>query len=84
MSSKYGTLERTAAHTSSSRCPNGIDLAVVTDHPERMRQLPRGKRVGREALVNEAQCAHRIRIGQFLIEFRDLRREQQALINDRS
>ena len=32
-----------------------VDLAVVRDEAERVREVPRGERVGREALVREAQ-----------------------------
>ena len=61
-----------------------IDLAVVRDVAVRVRQLPGGKRVGAEALVHQAQRAHHFRVFQFGIEIGDLRRQQQALINDRA
>src|SRR5207247_6807328 len=47
-----------------------------------MRQLPARKRVGREALVNQAERAGNIGIGQLAIEILDLGREQKALVND--
>ena len=51
---------------------NRIDFAVVAEIAERMRQLPGGKSVGREALVHQAHGARRIRIQQFVVEFADL------------
>ncbi len=59
-----------------------VDLAVVRDVAIRMRALPTGKRIGREALVHQAQRADRIGIGKFAVEVRDLRGEQQAFVDD--
>ena len=61
---------------------HGVDFAVVGDVAERMRQLPGGKRVGREALVHQAERAGHVGVGQLVVEVRDLRREQQAFIDD--
>src|SRR5258708_26590563 len=61
-----------------------VDLAVMGDVAVRMRPLPTGKRIRREALVYEAQRADRVGIGEFTIEVRDLRREQQTFVNNRA
>ena len=61
-----------------------VDLAVVADVAVRMRQLPARKRVGGEALVHQTQRAHNFRVRQFLVEVRDLRRQQQAFVDDRA
>ena len=36
---------------------DGVDLAVVGDHPQRLRQLPARRRVGREARVDDREGA---------------------------
>src|ERR1019366_10192178 len=61
---------------------DGVDLAVMRDVAERMRQLPRGKRNGGKSLMDEAERAGDIGIRQFAVEIRDLRSEQQALVYD--
>ena len=60
-----------------------VDFTVVADVAVGMRQLPARKRVGREALVDQAQRAHHFGIGQFLVEIRDLRSQKQSLVNNR-
>jgi len=44
-----------------------VDLAVVRDHPERMREVPRGERVRRVTLVENRERAgeeRRLEIGE--------------------
>src|SRR5262249_33650520 len=60
-----------------------IDLAVMRDVAVRMRQLPTGESVGREALVNQTERAHGLGIGEVAVEICDLRRQQQAFVDDR-
>ena len=64
--------------------PDRIDFAIVGNVMERMRKLPGGKCVRREALVHQAKRAGHIRIGKLYVEFRNLRREQQTFVNDRA
>ncbi len=52
--------------------------------PERMGKLPGRECVRRETLVHKAESAHRIGIRKLPIKLRDLRSEQQSLINDRA
>ena len=61
---------------------NGVDFAVVRDVAIGVRELPAGKRVGGEALVNEAEGAGDERIGQFEVELLNLRSQHQALVDD--
>src|SRR5271170_1342340 len=58
---------------------NGVDLSVVTEIAVRMRELPGGKRVGRKTLMDQAERAHGVRIGQLVVELYDLGCEQQTL-----
>ena len=67
-------------HVSAQR----VDFAVVADVAVRVRQLPARKRVGRKALVHQAQRAGQFGIQQLLIEIGDLRREQQSLVDNRA
>ena len=55
---------------------------VVADVAVRVRQLPARKCVGGKALVNQAQPAGQFGIEQFLIKIRNLRREQQTLVDN--
>ena len=59
-----------------------VDLAVVAEVAERVRELPGGEGVGREALVHQAQRAHRVVIRELVVEVRDLRRQQQPFVDD--
>src|SRR5271155_219151 len=47
-----------------------------------MRTLPTRKCVRRKALVHQAQRAGDVGIGKLFVEIRDLRSEQQSLINN--
>ena len=59
-----------------------VDFAVVADVAIGMRELPARKRIGREALVHQAQRADHFGIEQLLVELGDLRRQQQAFVDD--
>ncbi len=61
-----------------------VDLAVVTHQPERVRQVPRWKRVGRKALVHHRQRGDHRRVAQIAVVLADLMREEHALIDDRA
>ncbi len=63
---------------------DGVDLAVVRHVAVRMRQLPTGKCVGRKSLMHQAQGARHQRIGQLVVELLNLRRQHQALVDDRA
>ena len=59
-----------------------VDFAVVRDVAIRMRALPTGKGVGGKALMHQTQRAGHVWIGKLAVEIRDLRGQQQALINN--
>ena len=61
---------------------HGVDLAVVTEIAIWMSELPGRKSVGGKPLVDQTERAHRVRIGQFVIELGDLRSEQQSFVDD--
>ena len=61
-----------------------VDLAVVAHEAERMRQVPGGKRVGREALVHHGERRHHGRVLQVAVILADLVREQHALVDNRA
>jgi hypothetical protein len=61
-----------------------IDLAVVRQHPERLRQFPGGEGIGAEALVHHGQGAHHAGVVQIEIEGAQLLCPQQALVHDRA
>uniref|UniRef100_A0A6J5ZYZ3 Unannotated protein n=1 Tax=freshwater metagenome TaxID=449393 RepID=A0A6J5ZYZ3_9ZZZZ len=58
-----------------------VDLAVVGDHAERMRELPAREGVGREARVNESQRRGKAFVAEIRVELRDLTRHQHALVD---
>ena len=60
-----------------------VDLSVVREGAERMRQLPRREGVRRIALVHDRERRDEIRLGEVGIELLDLRREKQPLVDDR-
>ncbi len=60
-----------------------VDLAVVGDHPVRMRERPARERVRREARVHERQARCDPRVTQVGEVARQLRRGQHALVDDR-
>ena len=59
-----------------------VDLAVVADEAERMREVPRRERVGREALVHHGERGHHRLVGEVRVERADLVREQHALVDE--
>jgi hypothetical protein len=61
-----------------------VDLAVVGQQAERLRQLPGGERVGRVALVEHSQSALVIGIAQIGVERRQLVRGEQTLVHERA
>ncbi len=63
---------------------DGVDLAVVGDESERMRQRPTRERVRREARVHHAQCRGGARVGQVREERLQLRSGEHALVDDRA
>jgi len=61
-----------------------IDLAVVRDHPVRVRQFPRRERVGRKALMHQRDGADHARVAQVLVVAADLVGQQEPLVDDRA
>ncbi len=61
---------------------DGVDLTVVGDPPERVRQRPRRERVGREARVHDAQRALHPLVLQVQVERLELRGGEHALVDD--
>ena len=59
-----------------------VDLAIVRDVAVGMRSLPTRKCVGGEALMHQAQRAGYVGIGKLFVEIRDLRSEQETLVNN--
>ncbi|MBK7742911.1 MAG: hypothetical protein IPI40_04150 [Betaproteobacteria bacterium] len=60
-----------------------VDFAVVADHAERMREVPGGEGVGREALVHHRQRGHHRLVAQVEEVLADLVREQHPLVDER-
>ena len=60
-----------------------VDLAVVGDHPVRVRQLPAREGVRREAGVDEHERALRARVADVRVAGLELRRHEHALVDDR-
>ena len=61
---------------------HGVDLAVVRQEVERVREIPRPEGVRREPAVDEGQRALERRIGQILVVAGELRRGQEALVDE--
>ena len=61
---------------------DGVDLAVVRDEPERLRERPRREGVRREARVDERELARVARVGQVREERLELRRGEHALVGE--
>ncbi len=59
-----------------------VDLAVVGEHAERLRQTPLRPGVGREALVKNDQAAGKTRIVEIAVKDRQILREHQTLVAD--
>ena len=62
----------------------GVDLAVVRDGAEGVRELPRGEGVRGVALVDDREGRDEVRIREVGIELLYLRREEQPLVDDRA
>ena len=58
-----------------------VDLTVVRDHAEGVRQIPRGERVGRKTLMDQCQRRHHARILQVLVIRADLLGQQHAFVD---
>ena len=63
---------------------DGVDFAVVGEHPERLRQPPLRERVRRIALVVDREGRDEPLVLEIRIELRDLFSEHHPLVNDRS
>ena len=59
-----------------------VDLTVVAKHPERLRQLPGGKRIRRKTLVNQRQRAGGARILKVEVVRTQCVRQHHALVAD--
>ena len=62
---------------------DGVDLAVVREAAERLRQPPLREGVGRIALVIDGEARHEALVLQIGIEHRQLLGEEQPLVDDR-
>ena len=60
-----------------------VDLAVVGEHPEGLRQPPLREGVGRIALVIDRECAFEPLVFQVRVELRHLLGQHHALVDDR-
>ena len=60
----------------------GVDLAVVRQHAERLRQAPGREGVGAVALVHEHEGAGKGRVAQVRVEHGELRPGEHALVGD--
>ena len=67
---------RVAAH--------GVDLAVVREVVERVREIPRAERVGREARVHERHRRLDLGLAQIGVVGRQLAGREQALVGERA
>ena len=63
---------------------DGVDLSVVGEHPEGMREVPGRKRIGGIALVEYRHRRHEARIEQVGIEDRQLFGQEHALVDQRA
>src|SRR3990172_9659259 len=63
---------------------NRVDLSVVAEKAERLRPLPRGCRVRREALVEDAERKRERRLAQVGVEVCELVGCAERLVGDRS
>ena len=63
---------------------NGVDLAIMRQHPERLRQLPGRHGVGRITLVIDGKGRHKALVQQVREKGRDLLGKEHALVDDRT
>ena len=63
---------------------NGVDLAIMRQHPERLRQLPCRHGVGRITLVIDRKGRHKALVQQVREKGRDLLGKEHALVDDRT
>ncbi len=61
-----------------------VDLAVVAEQAERLRALPGGRGVGREALVEDAERDLERRVAQVVVEDGELIGRAERLVGDRA
>ena len=61
---------------------DGVDLAVVAEHPERLRPLPGRQCVGREPLVEDRQRHLVALVGEVEVEVRQFVGQAHALVGD--
>ena len=61
-----------------------VDLAVVRDEAERVREVPGRERVGRKALVHHRQRGHHRLVGEIEVVLADLLGKQHPLVDDRA
>ena len=62
----------------------GIDLAIVRDQAEWVRETPAWEGVGRKALVHKTKRRHTIGIAQVIVEAAHLLTKQQAFVDNRT
>jgi hypothetical protein len=77
-----GHADLVAAHPARIAA-QGVDLAVVGQHPERLRQPPLGEGVGRIALVEQGHIGLDPRVVQVRIEVGQRLGEHHPLVDDR-
>ena len=81
VSAEYRARDRALARADPvDVAPQGVDLAVVADHAERVRQVPGREGVRGETLVHQRERGFDARVLQVLVVLADLVREQHALV----
>ncbi len=78
-----GQLALTGAHPVAVAL-DGVDLAVVGDHPVGVRERPRRERVGREARVHERELGGETRVREVGEERLELAGREHPLVDDRA
>ncbi len=73
---------RRARHRPVAVSRDGVDLAVVGEITEGLRQRPARQRVGGETLVEYDDMRLQARIGKIAVEARQVRRHYQALVGN--
>ena len=61
---------------------DGVDLAIVSYEPEWLSQGPTGLGIGGVTLMKDRECTFELAVAQIRVKLRQLRRRQQALIDD--